>query len=218
MAYKIILDPGLGFGKNVEQNIEILSRLNELKDMGPILLGASKKRFIGKLLNDLPFDERVEGTVATTVIGIEKGVDIVRVHNVLENKRACLVADGVYRKRGEICMEQEKQRTIQEYVPGKQVTLAHLIANPDKDMCIKLGLDEEKTNAIGILTITPGEAAIISADIAIKSGSIELGFLDRFSGTLLLTGDFASVESSLKAVLAFLQETLKFYICEITRS
>ena len=97
---KIILDPGLGFGKNVEQNIEILSRLNELKDMGLILLGASKKRFIGKLLNDLPFDERVEGTVATTVIGIEKGVDIVRVHNVLENKRACLVADGVYRKRG----------------------------------------------------------------------------------------------------------------------
>ena len=97
---KIILDPGLGFGKNVEQNIEVLSRLNELKDMGPILFGASKKRFIGKLLNDLPFDERVEGTVATTVIGIEKGVDIVRVHNVLENKRACLVADGVYRKRG----------------------------------------------------------------------------------------------------------------------
>ena len=97
---KIILDPGLGFGKNVEQNIEVLSRLNELKDMGSILLGASKKRFIGKILNDLPFDERVEGTVATTVIGIEKGVDIVRVHNVLENKRACLVADGIYRKRG----------------------------------------------------------------------------------------------------------------------
>ena len=97
---KIILDPGLGFGKNVEQNIEVLSRLNELKYMGPILLCASKKRFIGKLLNDLPFDERVEGTVATTVIGIEKGVDIVRVHNVLENKRACLVADGIYRKRG----------------------------------------------------------------------------------------------------------------------
>ena len=96
----IILDPGLGFGKNVEQNIEVLSRLNELKDMGFILLGASKKRFIGKLLNDLPFDDRVEGTVATTVIGIERGVDIVRVHNVLENKRACLVADGVYRKRG----------------------------------------------------------------------------------------------------------------------
>ena len=97
---KIILDPGLGFGKNSEQNIEVLSRLDELNDMGSILLGASKKRFIGKLLNDLPFDERVEGTVATTVIGIQKGVDIVRVHNVLENKRASLVADGIYRKRG----------------------------------------------------------------------------------------------------------------------
>lgn len=96
---KIILDPGLGFGKNAEQNIEIMSRLDELCTMGPVLLGASKKRFIGKLLNDLPFDERVEGTVATTVIGIQKGVGIVRVHNVLENKRACLVADGIYRSK-----------------------------------------------------------------------------------------------------------------------
>lgn len=98
---KIILDPGLGFGKNADHNIEIMSRLDELCAIAPILLGASKKRFIGKLLNDLPFDERVEGTVATTVIGIQKGVDIVRVHNVLENKRACLVADGIYRGKNE---------------------------------------------------------------------------------------------------------------------
>ncbi|WP_022819238.1 dihydropteroate synthase [Fusobacterium russii] len=96
---KIILDPGLGFGKNAEHNIEIMSRLDELCKIAPVLLGASKKRFIGKLLNDLPFDERVEGTVATTVIGIQKGVDIVRVHNVLENKRASLVADGIYRAK-----------------------------------------------------------------------------------------------------------------------
>ncbi len=96
---KIILDPGLGFGKNAEQNIEIMARLDEICDLAPVLLGASKKRFIGKLLNDLPFDERVEGTVATTVIGIQKGIDIVRVHNVLENKRACLVADGIYRRK-----------------------------------------------------------------------------------------------------------------------
>lgn len=96
---KIIWDPGLGFGKNVEQNIEVLSRLNEFKeDFYPMLLGTSKKRFIGKLLNDLPFDERVEGTCATTVIGIEKGIEIVRVHNVLENKRVALVADGIYRR------------------------------------------------------------------------------------------------------------------------
>lgn len=97
---KIILDPGLGFGKSVEQNIEVLSRLNELSNMGRLLLGASKKRFIGTLLNNLSFDERVEGTVATSVIGIQQGVDIVRVHNVLENKRACLVADGIYKRKG----------------------------------------------------------------------------------------------------------------------
>ena len=76
-----------------------MSKLEILCANAPVLLGASKKRFIGKLLNDLPFDERVEGTVATTVIGIQKGVSIVRVHNVLENKRACMVADGIYRRK-----------------------------------------------------------------------------------------------------------------------
>lgn len=94
----IILDPGIGFGKGMEENIEVLTRLEELRDMGRILLGTSKKRFIGTILGGVPTDERVEGTVATTVIGIGKGVDIVRVHNVLENKRAALVADRMYRR------------------------------------------------------------------------------------------------------------------------
>lgn len=94
----IILDPGIGFGKKMEENIEVLARLEELRDMGRILLGTSKKRFIGTILGGLSTDERVEGTVATTVIGIGKGVDIVRVHNVLENKRAALVADRIYRR------------------------------------------------------------------------------------------------------------------------
>ena len=70
----------------------------------------------------------------------------------------------------------EKQRTNSRICTRETSYISTLNANPDKDMCVKLGLDEEKTNAIGILTITPGEAAIISADIAIKSGSIELGF------------------------------------------
>ena len=94
----IILDPGIGFGKGMEENIEVMARLEELRDMGRILLGTSKKRFIGTILGGVPTNERVEGTVATTVIGIEKGVDIVRVHNVLENKRAALVADRIYRR------------------------------------------------------------------------------------------------------------------------
>lgn len=94
----IILDPGIGFGKDIELNLEVLSRMEELRDMGRILLGTSRKRFIGTILGDLPPSERVEGTVATTVVGISKGADIVRVHDVLENKRAALVADRIYRR------------------------------------------------------------------------------------------------------------------------
>lgn len=112
----------------------------------------------------------------------------------------------------------EKNRVIQEYVPGKQITLAHLIAHPNEDICKKLGLSSEITQAIGILTITPGEAAIIAADIATKTGDIEIGFLDRFSGTVVIAGDVSSIESSLKSVLEFLVNTLKFSVCKMTRS
>lgn len=94
----IILDPGIGFGKGIEENLEVLSRLQELREIGRLLLGTSRKRFIGTILNDLPPQERVEGTVATTVLGIEKGIDIVRVHDVLANKRAAMVADRIVRK------------------------------------------------------------------------------------------------------------------------
>ena len=96
---KIILDPGIGFGKEINLNLEVLSRLEELRDMGRLLLGTSRKKFIGTILNDAPVEQRVEGTVATTVIGIEKGVDIVRVHEVLENKKAAMVADKILRRR-----------------------------------------------------------------------------------------------------------------------
>lgn len=95
---KLLLDPGLGFGKGFLGDVELLGRLSELRDMGPILLGTSKKRLIGTLLQGLPPEERVEGTAATTVIGIQQGVDIVRVHNVKENKRVAMVADAIYRK------------------------------------------------------------------------------------------------------------------------
>ena len=95
---KIVIDPGIGFGKDMEQNIEVLHRMGEIRDIAPILLGTSRKRFIGALLNGLPPKERAEGTVATTVAGIERGADIVRVHDVLENKRAVLVADAIIRR------------------------------------------------------------------------------------------------------------------------
>ena len=81
-----------------------------------------------------------------------------------------------------------KQRMIQEYVPGKQVTLLHVIASPHKDIYKSLGLDDEGCNSIGILTITPGEAVIVAADIATKAADVSLGFLDRFGGALVITG------------------------------
>lgn len=79
---------------------------------------------------------------------------------------------------------------------GKQVTLAHLIANPGKDLFKKLGL-QDAVSAIGILTITPSEASIIACDIATKSGAVEIGFLDRFTGAVVLTGDVSAVEYAL---------------------
>ncbi len=95
---QIILDPGIGFGKTAEQNIEVLGRLTELHRLGcPMLLGTSRKSTIGRIL-DLPPQQRVEGTLATTALGIWQGVDIVRVHDVLENRRAALVADAVVRR------------------------------------------------------------------------------------------------------------------------
>lgn len=96
---RIILDPGLGFGKSFEQNIEVMSRLKEIKDLGyPVLIGASRKSTIGKILDVEPKD-RDEGTIAANVVGIAQGVDIIRVHNVLANARAAQVADAIVRRR-----------------------------------------------------------------------------------------------------------------------
>lgn len=115
-------------------------------------------------------------------------------------------------------MSEEKQRIIQEFVPGKQVTLAHIIANPTEDLYKKLGLVVDKRDAIGILTITPSEGSIIAADIATKAAGVNLGFVDRFSGSLVITGDVSSVESALKEVTAVLEDLLQFTSTKITRT
>ncbi len=111
-----------------------------------------------------------------------------------------------------------KERIIQEYVPGKQVTLAHVIANPSEKLYAKIGLTVDSRGAVGVLTITPGEAAVIAADVASKSSAVELGFVDRFSGSVLIVGQLAAVESALAAVVAVLRDTLGFTPVEITRS
>lgn len=94
---QIILDPGIGFGKTVEQNLELIDRLAEIRALGfPVLLGPSRKGFIGYTL-DLPVDQRVEGTAAAVAIGIARGADIVRVHDVETMVRVARMADAIVR-------------------------------------------------------------------------------------------------------------------------
>ena len=89
---KIIIDPGIGFAKTVEGNIELMQRVSELHDLGyPILLGVSKKGSIGHLLGGLDVNNRTEGTMAATCFAVSQEVEIVRVHDVLENSRAAKV-------------------------------------------------------------------------------------------------------------------------------
>ncbi len=96
---QIILDPGIGFGKTVEQNLELLDRLDEVRALGyPLLLGPSRKSFIGYTL-DLPPDQRVEGTAAALAIGIDRGADIVRVHDLPGMARVARMVDAIVRKR-----------------------------------------------------------------------------------------------------------------------
>ena len=115
----------------------------------------------------------------------------------------------------------EKMRIVQELVPGKQLTLAHVIANPDPIMYRKLGLNpavDYSKNAIGIVCITPAESAIVFADIALKASGAEIGFVDRFSGTLILLGTVSEVSTSIEAVLEYADKTLGFTVCRLTKT
>lgn len=95
---RIVLDPGIGFGKTVEQNLELIRRLDEICSLGfPVLLGPSRKSFIGYTLN-LPPDQRVEGTAATVAIGIARGADIIRIHDVEAMMRVAKMTDAIVRK------------------------------------------------------------------------------------------------------------------------
>ncbi len=97
----IIVDPGIGFGKSLKQNLEIIKRLSELKSLGrPILLGTSRKSMIGMVL-DLPVDQRLQGTAATMAIGIAHSTDMVRVHDVQPMVQVCRMSDAIIRRRAD---------------------------------------------------------------------------------------------------------------------
>lgn len=113
--------------------------------------------------------------------------------------------------------ENKKERIIQEFVPGKQVTLAHVIPHPVDSLYAKMGLIDGE-GAIGIFTITPSEAAIIAADVASKAADVKLGFVDRFNGSLIITGDVAGVEAALHDVMSILCDQMGFTPAPITRS
>lgn len=96
---RIVLDPGIGFGKTREHNLELINRLDEIRALGyPVLLGPSRKSFIGFTL-DLPADQRLEGTAATVAVGIARGADIIRVHDVKEMARVAKMTDAIVRSR-----------------------------------------------------------------------------------------------------------------------
>lgn len=95
---RIIIDPGIGFGKTVEQNLDLIDRLAEIRILGfPILLGPSRKSFIGYTL-DLPPEERLEGTAAAVAVGIVRGADIIRVHDVQFMQRVAQLTDSIVRR------------------------------------------------------------------------------------------------------------------------
>ena len=113
----------------------------------------------------------------------------------------------------------EKARIIQELVPGKQITLAHVIANPDAS--IYKEFHEEiinKNSAIGVLTITPPETSIIIADISIKAAGVQIVSINKSSGSLILAGTVSSVEAAVAAVLDYVENKLGFEVCELTKT
>jgi len=115
----------------------------------------------------------------------------------------------------------EEKRIIQEYVPGCQLTLAHIIASPEPILYKKLGLDpriDYEKAAIGVTTVTPSETAIIMADVALKASGITLGFVDRFSGSLIFTGTVSEVQASMEAIMDYLKNKMNYTVCTVTKT
>ena len=114
----------------------------------------------------------------------------------------------------------DKIRIVQETVAGKEITFAHVIGGPAPIIYQKLGLNpaiDSGAAAIGIMNLTPPESAVIAADIAVKSGDVYLGFADRFTGTVIITGELADVTSALTEIVDYFRDTLGYVVCKITK-
>ena len=111
-------------------------------------------------------------------------------------------------------------RIVQETVAGKEITFAHVMGGPAPIIYQKLGLNPQVdygSSAIGIMNMTPSESAVIASDIAVKSGNVYLGFADRFTGTLIITGEISDVETAMQEIVDYFRDTLGYVVCKITK-
>ena len=114
----------------------------------------------------------------------------------------------------------DKIRIVQETVAGKEITFAHVMGGPAPIIYQKLGLNPQVdygSSAIGIMNMTPSESSVISSDIAVKSGNVYLGFADRFTGTMIITGEISDVMSAMTEVVEYFRDTLGYVVCDITK-
>jgi len=116
--------------------------------------------------------------------------------------------------------ENKQVRIVQETVAGKEITFAHIIGSPAPVVFQKLGLNPQvdySLSAIGIMNMTPPESAVIASDIAVKSGDVYLGFADRFTGTLIITGRLSDVETAINEIVSYFRDELEYVVCKITK-
>lgn len=116
--------------------------------------------------------------------------------------------------------QQEQIRIVQETVAGKEITFAHVMGAPAPVIYQKLGLNPQvdySASAIGVMNMTPPESAVIASDIAVKSGDIYLGFADRFTGTLIITGEISDVTTALTEIVNYFRDTMGYVVCNVTK-
>ena len=123
----------------------------------------------------------------------------------------------------EMCIRdrhRDQIRIVQETVAGKEITFAHIMGGPAPIIYQKLGLNPQVdygSSAIGIMNMTPSESAVIASDIAVKSGNVYLGFADRFTGTLIITGEISDVQTAMEEIVDYFRDTLGYVVCNITK-
>ena len=114
----------------------------------------------------------------------------------------------------------EQIRIVQETVAGKEITFAHVMGGPSPIIYQKLGLNPQvdfRPRATGIRNMTPPESVAIPSDIAVKSGNVYLGFADRFTGTLIITGEISDVTTALTEIVEYFRDSLGYVVCNITK-